>query len=105
MIRKLIFIFLFLLILLVWLAPKEADYLDRVATDFVEIHENVEINPTQLLELGTYSYNHHLIYTEFTYYFGEVSVKYYGFFTFIFFSESKIGEQLPEDVIVYLPLD
>ncbi|MBK6263974.1 hypothetical protein JKA74_02910 [Marivirga sp. S37H4] len=100
MIKKLILIILLLSIVFVWLVPKESDYLSRIALDLINIHEYTSVAPADLQKMGSYRFDHMLFYSKFTYRYGNISIKYYGFLTFIFFSEAQTVEELPDEVIV-----
>lgn len=94
MLKKTFLVILLLITIAVWLVPKEIDYLERVAADYGGMHNGVEIDATQLSKIGSYQFEHHLLYSEFTYSFGNIAVTYRGYFTMIFQKDSET--QAPE---------
>ncbi len=91
---KKIFLFILLLITIaVWLVPKEFAYLERVANDYGGVHKGIEIDAVQLSKIGSYKFEHHLLYSEFTYSFGNIAVTYKGYLNMIFLKDSE--KQIP----------
>lgn len=88
MFRKLFILVVILAMLSVWLVPKENDYIARIANDYGSLHSGIQITPDQLKNLVSYQFNHHLFYSEFICTYGNISVKYHGFFSMIFYVES-----------------
>jgi hypothetical protein len=82
------------------LVPKKDDYFSRIANDYGANHENLELSAEDLKELGDFEYQNRLLYSHFKYQFGNISVSYYGFFSFIIFEKSEFIEQRPSQITV-----
>lgn len=99
MLKKLSIIILILATLSVWLVPKENDYVARIANDYGYLHSGAQLTPAQLKKVISYQFNHHLFYSEFICTYGDISVKYHGFFSMIFYVEST-DHKKKQDIIV-----
>ncbi len=95
MLKKVFLFILLLTTIAVWLVPKEFAYLERIADDYGNLHEGVDIDALQFSKLGNYQFEHHLIYSEFTYTFGNIAVTYRGYLTMIFLQESATEDPSP----------
>ncbi|WP_375577995.1 hypothetical protein ABWH96_13175 [Marivirga tractuosa] len=100
MTRKVLLFFILLLFLLVLLAPKQDAYFQRVANDYGDIHQSSKLSSDDLKELGSFEYHNRLLYSHFEYQFGNISVSYYGFLTFIIFEKSVYKEQKSPQITV-----
>lgn len=89
MVKKIFLLILLLATIAVWLVPKELAYLERVANDYGGMHGGVEIDAIQLSKIGSYKFEHHLLYSEFTYSFGNIAVTYRGYLSMIFLQERE----------------
>lgn len=98
--RKLLISLIFLLILIIVLVPKKEDYLSRIAQDYGASHQDLELSADDLSELGDFEYHNRLFYSYFEYQFGNISVSYYGFFSFIIFEKSEFKEQKSPQITV-----
>lgn len=87
--RKFILLFIFLLSLIILLVPKENEYFSRVSNDFGEIHAGQVFDPELLRKIGDYEFHNRIIFSQFDYQFGTISVSYYGFLSFIVFERSE----------------
>lgn len=65
----------------------------RISKDYGTNHQNLDLSAEDLLELGDFEYHNRLIYSQFEYQFGNISVSYYGFLSFIIFEKSEFKEQ------------
>lgn len=98
--RKLLLSIIFLLIFVVLLVPNENDYFLRIAEDYGANHQNLELNASDLIELGEFEYHNRFVYSQFEYQFGNISVSYYGFLSFIIFEKSEFKEQRSPQITV-----
>jgi hypothetical protein len=89
MLKKIFLLILVLITISVWLVPKEFAYLERVADDYGGVHGGIEIDAIQLKKIGSYQFEHHLLYSEFTYSFGNIAVTYHGYLSMIFLQERE----------------
>ncbi|WP_148230025.1 hypothetical protein [Marivirga tractuosa] len=76
-----------ILIVSVLLVPSQSDYFQRLEYDFRAIHQSNALNRELLEELGDYTYRNRLLFSEFEYSFGNISVSYYGFLNIIMFED------------------
>lgn len=90
--RKVLLLLIFFLLLLVVLTPNEDAYFERIATDYGEIHQSAALNKDDLQELGDFEFHNRLFYSQFKYQFGNISVSYFGFLSFIIFEKSEFEE-------------
>jgi len=88
--RKVLVIFISILILFILLVPKKEAYFQRIAVDYGEIHHNSRLTSKVLMDIGDFEYHNRLLYSQFEYQFGNTSVNYYGFLNFIVFDTSEI---------------
>lgn len=100
MARKLLLLLLSILIIAVLLAPSQSDYFQRLEFDLGEIHQSRSLNTELLMEMGDYEYRNRLIFSQFEYSFGNISVTYFGFFNIIFFETSKNRRTKSPDITV-----
>lgn len=92
MARKLFLILISILIIAVLLVPTQSDYFQRIQSDYEENHHLSSLDESMLKEFGDYKYQNRLIFSQFEYSFGNISVSYYGFFNIIIFKSSKNRE-------------
>jgi hypothetical protein len=98
--RKLLISLIFLLILIVFLVPQKEDYFSRIAKDYGDNHQNIALSAEDLMEIGDFEFQNRLLYSHFEYQFGNISVSYYGFFSFIIFEKSEFIEERPSQITV-----
>lgn len=90
--RKLLLLFIFFLLVMVILTPDEDAYFERISNDYGEIHQSESLNKEELQELGDFEFHNRLFYSQFKYQFGNISVSYFGFMSFIIFEKSEFVE-------------
>lgn len=90
--RKFILLLILAISLVILLVPKEQAYFIRVADDFGNIHAGQLFEPTVLKQIGNYEYHNRILFSQFDYQFGTISVSYYGFLSFIIFDKSEYKE-------------
>jgi len=88
MLRKLFLVLILILVIAVVLVPNQADYFQRLENDFGQTHQSVILDIAALKEVGDFHHKHRLIFSEFNYSFGNISVSYYGFLNIIIFKNS-----------------
>jgi hypothetical protein len=91
--RKLLFSVILFLMILILLVPNKDDYFLRIAKDYGSNHQSVQLTPEDLMKLGDFEYQNRFLYSHFEYQFGNISVSYYGFLSFIIFEKSEFKEQ------------
>ncbi|WKV11670.1 hypothetical protein [Marivirga harenae] len=82
------------------LVPSEDDYLSRIANDYGASHQNFDLSAEDLAEYGEFEYHNRLLYSQFEYRFGNISVSYYGFLSFIIFEKSDFVERKAPEITV-----
>ncbi|WMN10933.1 hypothetical protein QYS49_36560 [Marivirga salinae] len=100
MMRKLFLFFISLLILAVLLVPSQSDYFQRLENDYRNTHHANLLNKELLRKVGEFEYRNRLLFSQFDYSFGNISVSYYGFLDIIFFKSSTIKEQESPEITV-----
>ncbi|RUA38353.1 MAG: hypothetical protein DSY77_00270 [Bacteroidetes bacterium] len=100
MLRKLLLLLFSILTIAVLLVPSRSDYFQRLKYDFGEVHQSSSLNAQLLMEMGNYTYQNRLIFSQFEYKFGNISVSYYGFFNIIIFKKSKIKRAISPNITV-----
>lgn len=100
MIKKLLLFSILLLIIAVILVPSQSDYFQRLENDYGGIHHGSSLNKEILKEMGNFEYKNRLIFSQFDYSFGNISVSYYGFMDVILFESSMIVEQEGPEITV-----
>ncbi|MEM9339023.1 MAG: hypothetical protein AAGA66_09865 [Bacteroidota bacterium] len=101
--KQLIIAFLLLFLALIISNPSERRYLNRVSKDYGMSHHGVDLNPKSLLRMGESDRTNYLLFSRYTYQFGDISVSYVGLCTFVFFvSSSSHGSsgKRTEEIIV-----
>lgn len=94
---KLFSIFLVLLIFVLAISkPSEQNFLDRIATDYSNIHPDFQLSSADLVNMGSTQYRSQLIFSTYTYKFGSIEVSYWGAFGSIFSSGYQNGIELEE---------
>ena len=100
MIRKLFLILISILIVAILLVPKEVDYFKRLKYDYGQNHHSASFNEENLKEMGDFEYRNRLIFSEFEYSFGNISVSYFGFLNIIAFKSSRNSTPKSPDITV-----
>ncbi len=100
MARKLFLILFSLLIIAVLLVPSQSDYFQRLENDFSLIHHSNSLNKQNLKEIGNFEFRNRLIFSQFHYSFGNITVSYYGFLNIILFKNSKMKTQESPEITV-----
>jgi hypothetical protein len=100
MLRKLFLFTISILLLFVLLAPNQEAYFKRLANDYGNNHQSSSLNSEALKELGEFQYHNRLIYSHFEYQFGNISVSYFGFLSFIIFEKSEVKEPKSPSITV-----
>jgi hypothetical protein len=94
--RKILLAGLSLLLFYLFLTkPGENVFIEKIAHDYGQVHGGVSLPPHALLQMGTSQYRSYLIYSQYTYRFGNIEVYYLGVgpFTFQTGSRLKRGER------------
>jgi len=79
--RNILLAFLFFaLAFSIWSNPAESDYIERVANDYTSIHHGHILSPELLLETGVSQRQDYILFSLYTYSFGEIGVLYWGCF-------------------------
>ena len=76
------------LIVLTLLNPSEERYLNRVAMDYGKIHEDMTIGAKELIQMGSSQKSNYVLFSTYTYTFGNLKVQYWGILNVIFYSGS-----------------
>lgn len=84
-----------LLVIVIGTNPREKHYLNRISYDYGRFHGGLQLSASDLKSMGTYKKNNYLVFSEFDYKFGSMSVKYVGFAGKIWFVESYREKSLP----------
>lgn len=93
-------ILLLLMIFLVIGTPTKGTFMEAVKEDFMLRHPGISIGTDLLSTMGSASYKTYLLWSSFSYQFGNVTVKYLGigFMTFYLGSEvTPAPDFIPED--------
>jgi len=77
--------------------PSEKHFLNKVSNDFGQVHGGVSLSPEALIQMGTSSYRSYLIYSKYTYSFGNISVEYLGVGAFTFHTRSHMNHNRNEE--------
>lgn len=100
MARKLFLLFISILIIAVLLVPSQSDYFQRLEYDYGNIHHPSSLNKELLKEIGDFEYRNRLIFSQFEYCYGNISVSYYGFLNIILFKGSIEKEPTSPEITV-----
>jgi hypothetical protein len=100
MIRKLFLLLVSILVIVIILVPTQSDYFQRLEDDFGETHHSVALDKEMLKEMGEFEYRNKLVFSQFDYSFGKISVSYYGFFNLILFRGSRIEDPKNNEITV-----
>jgi len=87
-----------MLIIAVVLVPKQSDYFQRLQRDFGKMHHSESFGENTLKGMGEFHYSNRLIFSQFEYSFGNITVSYYGFLSIILFKESK--NRVPQSPVI-----
>jgi hypothetical protein len=98
--RKLILILIFTLLVFVLLTPKQDAYFKRLAKDYGQMHQSAGLSIDDLQDLGEFKFHNRLFYSHFEYQFGNISVSYFGFLSFVIFEKSEFKEQKSPPITV-----
>ncbi len=90
--KKLTIGFLMVAIAFTLLNPSEKQYLSRVATDYGQMHEGLSIDIKELMHYGKSQKSNYILFSTYSYEFGNMRVSYWGVFSFIFYSGSESSE-------------
>ncbi|WP_296618911.1 hypothetical protein [Marivirga sp.] len=85
---------------MILLAPNQDAYFQRIANDYGKLHQTSSLSIENLKEFGEFEYHNRFFYSHFKYQFGNISVSYFGFLTFIIFEESEIKEPQSPQITV-----
>lgn len=91
--KTLMIVFLLFSLILILGNPSERNYLNRVAKDYGATHHGLNFDAQSLLTLGESSRSNYLLWSTYTYRFGNVSVTYVGVVFQIFFLHSGIDTE------------
>jgi len=101
--RNKLFILFILFLVLALSNPSEQKFLKSMATKYGTLHGGMKMTISQLAELGESNKDSYLIYSIYTYEFGNIGVRYFGIAGMTFFIRSyktlRINEN--KDVIVF----
>ncbi|SMG15790.1 hypothetical protein SAMN05661096_00808 [Marivirga sericea] len=100
MTRKLLIVLILALVVVVLLTPKQDAFFRRLAADYGELHQNADLSINDLHALGDFKFQNRVVYSHFEYQFGNISVSYFGFLSFVIFEKSEFKEQRTPTITV-----
>ena len=87
--KKLTIGFLIIAIVMTLLNPSEKQYLSRVAADYGQNHEGMSIGIKELMHYGSSQKSNYILFSAYSYEFGNMRVSYWGVLGIIFYSGSR----------------
>lgn len=105
--KKLFKVLVILLLLLTSICiiknPSEDDFMHQIVMDYSLSHPEFELTKSDLIKMGTTKYSSYLIFSTFSYRFGDIEVYYWGILGSIYsngFKENLQQKQNNKTVVV-----
>ncbi len=83
---SIVLLFILLMATLVLTNPTEEEYFNQVVQDYAQNHDGFIITKVDLANMGQTQYKSNLIYSTYSYQFGNIKVAYWGILGSVFYS-------------------